>query len=118
MKSRIHTLCAGAVFITSVAWGQAASVNRQTNGAPVAAIVPCNTPAGARFNLEPRANASAQNQPNADFLLNRAGTNDDLIVQVANDFRGNLTTTQWDGSVSGYYIHRSTTADCSTQFEG
>jgi hypothetical protein len=46
------------------------------------------------------------------------GAGDDLIVQGANDWRGNLTNAKWDGNVSGYYVHRSTTADCSTQFEG
>ena len=44
---------------------------------------------------------------------------DDLIVQAADDFRGNLATdSNWDQSLSGYYVHRSTTADCSVQFEG
>lgn len=123
MKSRILTLCVGVTFLASVAWGQIDAGYTPRSNTPersvaASATTPCNAPAGARFNLEPRAKASAQNQPNADFLLHRTGPNDDLIVQVANDFRGNLTTTQWDGSVSGYYVHRSTTADCSVQFEG
>ena len=80
--------------------------------------VPCTGNNGARFNLEPRANAFPQTEATADFLPNRVGAGDDLIVQGANDGRGNLTNAKWDGSVSGYYVHRSTTADCSTQFEG
>ena len=82
------------------------------------ATVPCTGNNGARFNLEPRANAFPQNEATADFLPNRIGSGDDLIVQGANDWRGNLTNVKWDGNVSGYYVHRSTTADCSTQFEG
>lgn len=86
--------------------------------AVVPASVPCTGNNGARFNLEPRANATPQSEATADFLPNRAGVADDLIVQGANDWRGNLTSAKWDGNVSGYYVHRSTTADCSTQFEG
>lgn len=79
----------------------------------------CGGPAGARFNLEPRPNAVPQNQATADFLLNRVGPNEDLIVQAANDWRGNLSPpVNWDQSVSGYYVHRSAAADCSVQFEG
>jgi hypothetical protein len=83
-----------------------------------AASAPCNGIAGARFNLEPRASAVPQNEGNADFLPNRIGAGEDLIVQAANDWRGNLKPpTQWDQSVSGYYVHRSL-AGCSVQFEG
>ena len=86
---------------------------------PAPAPSPCGGPQGARFNLEPRANAVAQNQASADFLLNRVGPNEDLIVQAANDWRGNLTSDKhWDRSVSGYYVHRAAVADCSVQFEG
>jgi hypothetical protein len=82
-----------------------------------AARVLCNQSSGTRFNLEPRANAIAQDAPAADFILNGVKTNDDLIVQVANDTRG-LLTSNWDGSGSGYYVHNSGIADCSVQFEG
>jgi len=86
---------------------------------PAPAAVPCGGPQGARFNLEPRANAVPQNQASADFLLNRVGSNEDLIVQAANDWRGFLTSDkQWDGSAGGYYVHRAAAADCSVQFEG
>jgi len=80
--------------------------------------VPCSGGPGARFNLEPRTNAVPQTEPSADFIVNGTGPGADLIVQVANDARGNLTKVRWDGSVSGYYVHTSTTADCSVQFEG
>lgn len=123
MKLRNLTLCASAASLASLVWGQVGTAKPNQSGAPAqsvsqAATVPCNASTGARFNLEPRANAVSQNQPNADFLLNRVSANDDLIVQVANDDRGNLKTTKWDGSVSGYYVHSSATADCSVQFEG
>ena len=86
---------------------------------PAPAASACGGPQGTRFNLEPRANAVPQNQASADFLLNRVGSNEDLIVQAANDWRGNLASdTQWDQSVSGYYVHRAAAADCSVQFEG
>jgi len=85
----------------------------------VPATVPCAGGSGAQFNLEPRANAVPQNEATADFLPNRTGAGNDLIVQTANDWRGNLVSdSHWDQSVSGYYVHRSSTADCSTQFEG
>ena len=51
--------------------------------------------------------------------MNRVGPGEDLIVQAANDWRGNLSPpVLWDQSVSGYYVHRSSAADCSAQFEG
>jgi hypothetical protein len=79
----------------------------------------CNEKPGVRFNLEPRVNAVAQNQPTADFILNGAGSGADLIVQTANDARGNNPPSdKWDGSLSGYYVHTSSTGDCSVQFEG
>ncbi|HEV2379942.1 MAG TPA: hypothetical protein VG206_09130 [Terriglobia bacterium] len=95
-----------------------ASSNRiGTKGA--AGTVPCTGSAGARFNLEPRANAVPQSEEMADFIPRGVAAGDDLIVQVADDFRGNLATDpNWDQSLSGYYVHRSTTADCSVQFEG
>ncbi len=92
--------------------------NASVDAGVAPAGVPCGGAEGARFNLEPRANAVPQNQASADFLPNRVGPNEDLLVQGANDWRGNLTTAQWDLSVSGYYVHRSATADCSVQFEG
>jgi hypothetical protein len=74
--------------------------------------VPCNAPAGTRFNLEPRVNATNQSAASADFLLNGVGMDNDLVVQTASDSRG------LSQSNSGYYVHRSTTPDCSVQFEG
>ena len=85
----------------------------------VAAPAACNSPSGVRFNLEPRAGAVPQNQPSVDFLPNRLGAGNDLIIEAATDWRGNLTSSRhWDQSVSGYYVHRSASVDCSTQFEG
>jgi hypothetical protein len=83
-----------------------------------AATVPCTGDSGARFNLEPRAGAVPQQSAAADFILNGAAAGADLIVQTANDWRGAFPSSTWDNSTSGYYVHRSTTADCSVQFEG
>src|SRR5579863_2409343 len=86
---------------------------------PSAKSQPCNGESGARFNLEPRVNAVLQVTPTADFIVNGAGAGSDLIVQTATDARGNLPPGgPWDGSLSGYYVHTSSTADCSVQFEG
>jgi hypothetical protein len=82
-------------------------------------VTSCKTNLGRRFNLEPRADAVPQNQGSADFIINGIAPNNDLILQVANDWRGNLTSgVRWDQSVSGYYAHRSSVGDCSVQFEG
>jgi hypothetical protein len=68
-----------------------ASSNRiSTNG--TAGTVTCTGSAGARFNLEPRANAVPQTEEMADFIPSGVAPGDDLIVQVADDFRGNLAT--------------------------
>lgn len=93
----------------------AAGMAHSVDATPAAAgIVPCSGPNGTRFNLEPRANASIQEAPTADFILNGVGIDNDLIVQVG------------DGAVErgpaysggGYFVHTSQTADCSVQFEG
>jgi hypothetical protein len=100
------------------AWFQEFHAEQQFHAAEPGATAPCDGIAGARFNLEPRANAVPQNEGNADFLPNRIGANQDLIVQAANDWRGNLAPpTHWDQSVSGYYVHRIA-GGCSVQFEG
>jgi hypothetical protein len=82
------------------------------------AVTPCTGTSGARFNLEPRANAVPQQNAAADFILNAVGQGEDLIVQSANDWRGAFASATWDNSLSGYYVHRAATADCSVQFEG
>lgn len=102
---------------------QQMTAQRQFKPEPAIQSGRCNTSPGVRFNLEPRVNAVSQNDPTADFILNGAGTGADLIVQTANDARGNLPPGgDWDGSLSGYYVHTSTsvsgTVDCSVQFEG
>jgi len=59
-----------------------------------------------------------QNEASADFLLNRIGAGEDLIVQAANDWRGNLAPpAHWDQNVSGYYVHRKA-GGCGVDFEG
>lgn len=86
----------------------------ETSSAPV----PCTGNTGARFNLEPRANAVPQQSEAADFILNGAGPGEDLVVQTANDWRGEFPSSAWDNSVTGYYVHRAASSDCSVQFEG
>jgi len=79
---------------------------------------------GAKFNLEPNTPAVPQQLEAVDFIPNRVGANEDLAVTGSYDFRGAGLGSPappgvtWDGSVSGYYVHRSTTPDCSPQFEG
>jgi len=99
-------------------WFQQAAEARQDLGTTAPTSAPCNASNGVRFNLEPRVKATTQNQAQADFLLNRIAPGDDLIVQGAQDWRGAFPSNTWDNSVSGYYVHASSTADCSVQFEG
>lgn len=101
-----------------VRWAEMSAERQQIGSEPGAQSVPCNSKSGSRFNLEPRVNAVFQNSPSADFILNGAGTGDDLIVQTANDWRGAFPSNTWDYSMTGYYVHSSKTADCSVQFEG
>jgi hypothetical protein len=114
---------AAALAHAQVLLRQMSTQLRRAGAASAAQAGPCNASPGVRFNLEPRVNAVLQNEPTADFILNGAGTGADLIVQTANDARGNLPPgSAWDGSLSGYYVHTSpsvsTTVDCSVQFEG
>ena len=79
---------------------------------------------GAKFNLEPNTPAVPQQLEAVDFIPNRVGPNEDLTVAGAYDFRGTGLGSPappgvaWAGSVSGYYVHRSVSPDCSPQFEG
>jgi hypothetical protein len=111
----------GEPSTTTVVSGQWLQKSADAHGewpAGPASSVPCNASNGTRFNLEPRANAMAQNEAVADFLPNRIGAGNDLIVQGAQDDRGNFVSETWDNSLSGYYVHTSSTVDCSVQFEG
>ena len=103
--------------VVPASWYRALEATQQSQDVEAAGSGSCNGSAGARFNLEPRANAVPQNEANADFLPNRIGPGEDLIVQAANDWRGNLAPAHWDQSVSGYYVHRKA-GGCSVQFEG
>jgi hypothetical protein len=86
--------------------------------------VVCGAAFGTQFNLEPNTHAVPQQLESVDFIPNGVGLNEDLVVGGAYDFRGGGLGSPapkgviWDGSVSGYYVHRSTAADCSPQFEG
>jgi hypothetical protein len=104
--------------VVPASWYRELESGQQSQDAEVDASAPCDGIAGARFNLESRANAVPQNEANADFLPNRIGAGEDLIVQAANDWRGNLAPpAHWDQNVSGYYVHRKA-GGCSVQFEG
>lgn len=84
----------------------------------------CGADFGAKFNLEPAANAVPQQLEAVDFIPNRIGPDEDLVVGGSYDFRGTGLGSPapkgvvWAGSVSGYYVHRSAAQDCSAQFEG
>ena len=127
LKATAHPLAHAAIQAfgepSTAALQRAAAMARETENAnqdfqSAFAVAPCSATTGTRFNLEPRTNAVVQNAPAVDFLPNRLGSGADLIVQTANDFRGVMTGKAWDQSISGYYVHRTTTADCSVQFEG
>jgi hypothetical protein len=98
-------------------WSRVVADQKQPSATEPAQPATCGK-IGSRFNLEPRKNAVFQNGPTADFILNGAGPGADLILQTANDWRGAFPSTTWDNSMSGYYVHTSSTADCSVQFEG
>jgi hypothetical protein len=66
---------------------------------------------GTVFNLEPAANAAAQNGESTDFIYNGVAPGVDLIVGTANDFRDSFS------GITGYYVHRASTG-CLANFEG
>ena len=70
----------------------AMSSNGRLSSGAAAGTVPCTGSAGARFNLEPRANAVLYPKARSwqTFIPNGVAQGDDLIVQAADDFRGNL----------------------------
>src|SRR5260370_21802587 len=86
-----------------------------------ATSVLCGSAYGARFNLEPNTHTVPQQLEAVDFIPNRIGVDQDLVVGGSYDFRGAGLGSPaphgviWDGRVSGYYLHRSTAADCSAQ---
>jgi len=93
-------------------------------GLDAAPTVHCGAGLGTQFNLEPAPNAVPQQLEAVDFIPNRVALNEDLVVGSAFDSRGvtfaaaNATTPNWDASVGGYYVRRSSAAGCAPQFEG
>jgi hypothetical protein len=89
------------------------------SGLYAAPTVECGAKVATQFNLEPASNAVPQQLENVDFIPNRVALNRDLVVAGASDARGLAPGgPKWDGSLSGYYVHRSTSLDCSPQLEG
>jgi len=88
--------------------GIASSSLDVSTGTSVTVNPDCN---GARFNLEPRANALPQNTESVDFLLNRVSSGVDLVVGAANDQRTSI------GGFDAYYVHRQG-SNCEVDFEG
>src|SRR5438132_510980 len=76
--------------------------------------VACKAGSGVQFNLEPSTHAVPQQVESVDFIPNAVGLGLDLVVAGAYDFRGAglgspaPAGVTWNGSVSGYYVHRST----------
>jgi len=89
-----------------------------------APTVNCGAALGTQFNLEPAVNAVPQELEAVDFIPNRVALNEDLVVGGAYDSRGvqfaaaGVVSPHWDGSVSGYYVRRSSATGCAPQFEG
>lgn len=95
---------------------------------------PCDSSAGALFNLEPAIGSPhigfvvPQNSESVDFIPEGGILGSDLVVESAVDYRGifdylftpfngpNLPNS-WGLSASGYYVHRMG-SDCSVAFEG
>jgi hypothetical protein len=105
----------------------------QTPSSPTAEApqlsLPCGSSAGARFNLEPRADPAPQNGTAVDFLPGGGVSGGDLIVGAANDMRtltvGYGVPPDFRGvfgisSQTGYYIHRDgmDSNPCSPDVEG
>lgn len=104
----------------------------QVNVAP-SETMPCDTSAGALFNLETAAGspeigiAVPQNEESVDYIPNGGQSGADLVVQGANDYRGLFDAAvssnklppphAWGFSVTGYYVHRAGN-NCSPSFEG
>jgi hypothetical protein len=98
---------------------------------PVSVSTACNTPAGAKFNLEPASGspgvgfAVPQNEQSVDFLRQGGIAGSDLVIQGSNDYRGIYEASQvasplpnsWGFGDTGYYVHR-TGSGCAPDFEG
>lgn len=77
----------------------------------------CGGPFGETANLEPQQDAVPQNEESIDFKNGGGiGGGADLVLEGANDFRGFTTFTF--GGVTGFYVHRGPTDNCSVQTEG
>lgn len=87
-------------------------------GLHAAPTLNCGASLGTKFNLEPSSNAVPQQLESVDFIPNRIALNQDLVVAGAYDSRGvpfapvTAVSSHWDGSVSGYYVHRTPTTGC------
>lgn len=83
-----------------------------------AAVSPACGASGQTANLEKAAGALPQNEESVDFFLGGGVSGADLVVSVANDFRGFLQAPGFLSSgISGYYVH-DTAANCLAQYEG
>lgn len=102
---------------------------RQQTVNPAQLDSPCGAGAGARFNLEPRADPLPQSGTAIDFLPGAGLGGSDLVVGAASDMRllttGSGTAPDFRGvfgmtSQTGFYVHRSD-ADlnpCTADLEG
>jgi len=98
--------------------------------------IPCNTPAGALFNLEPATGSPELPVPAPQFTntvdsIPAGGVlGADLVIAAGDDWRGAFDQFRnsrgavppqlhnaWGFTMSGYYVHRAGT-DCSASFEG
>jgi hypothetical protein len=117
MRAQMISVKSAGILLLLMAYGLCTDLR-------AAPSVVCSAAFGAKFNLEPNSHTVPQQLEVVDFIPNRIGPNEDLVVGGAYDFRGAGLGSPapkgvvWDGSVSGYYVHRSTTTDCSAQFEG
>jgi hypothetical protein len=104
----------------------------------VRSSVPCNSAAGALFNLEPAEGSPeiGMNVPqiasSLDYVPHAGISEADVVIATGDDFRGAMdqylnvgdpnfefdqNPNAWGYTMSGYYVHRSGSG-CSPSFEG
>ncbi|HEX3319201.1 MAG TPA: hypothetical protein VHR84_00725 [Terriglobales bacterium] len=110
--------------------------NQTTRSKPLQAAPvsqPCNNTTGTKFNLEPDDGMTeigfpvSQDDPSVDFIPGAGTAGNDLVIGVANDWRGifdsgaaggdpSLDPFAWGFSGTGYYVNRG--GGCGADFEG
>lgn len=138
-KGRNHPSLRGLIqrrdLADTIDFRSSAAGSRTIRSKPLPAPIsqPCNNTTGTKFNLEPDAGMAeigfpvSQNDPSVDFMPGAGQSGADLVIGVANDWRGifdsgaaggdpSLDPFGWGFSGTGYYVNRS--GGCGADFEG